>query len=127
MLSARENITDDASGVLMESVLEGMAEYFSAELSQKVKSGMTLTAEKWEFTGSGVPLGYKIINKKFAVNEEEAPIVKRIYEMYLAGKTMFDIIRYLNENGLKTSYGNSYNKSSIRRILTNDSVIIGLS
>ena len=36
VLSARENIADDASGVLMEAVLEGMAEYYSAELSQKV-------------------------------------------------------------------------------------------
>jgi len=94
VLSARENITDDASGVLMESVLEGLAEYFSAELSQKVVRGMTLTAEKCEFTGSGVPLGYKIIDKKFAIHEEEAPIVKRIFEMYLAGKAMADIIRY---------------------------------
>lgn len=119
VLSARENITDDASGVLMESVLEGMAEYFSAELSQKVKRGMTLTAEKCEFTGSGVPLGYRIIDKKFTVDEEQAPIVKRIFEMYLSGKTMAEIIRYLNENGVKTSYGNPYNRSSIRRILTN--------
>ena len=54
VLFARENITDDVSGVLMESVLEGMAEYFSAEFSQKVKRGMTLTAKKCEFTGSGV-------------------------------------------------------------------------
>jgi len=119
VLSARENITDDASGVLMESVLEGMAEYFSAELSQKVKRGMTLTAEKCEFTGSGVPLGYKIVDKKFAVDDEQAAIVKRIFEMYLSGKTMAEIIRYLNENGVKTSYGNEYNRSSIRRILTN--------
>ena len=119
VLSARENITDDASGVLMESVLEGMAEYFSAELSQKVKRGMTLTAEKCEFTGSGVPLGYKIVDKKFAINDDEAPIVKRIFEMYLAEKTMADITRYLNENGVKTSKGNPYNKDSIRRILTN--------
>ena len=120
VLSARENITDDASGVLMESVLEGMAEYFSAELSQKVKRGMALTAQKCEFTGSGVPLGYKIVDKKFAVCEETAPIVKRIFEMYLAGNTMAEIIRYLNENGIKTSFGNAYNKSSIRRILTNN-------
>ena len=119
VLSARENISDDASGVLMEAVLEGMAEYFSAELSQKVKRGMTLTAEKCEFTGSGVPLGYRIVDKKFAVNEEEAPIVKRIFEMYLAGNTMAEIIRYLNENGVKTSKGNPYNKSSIKRIITN--------
>ena len=58
VLSARENISDDASGVLMEAVLEGMAEYFSAELSQKVKRGMEITANKAEYTGSFVPLGY---------------------------------------------------------------------
>ena len=119
VLSARENISDDASGVLMEAVLEGMAEYFSAELSQKVKRGMALTAQKCEFTGSGVPLGYKIVDKKFAIDEETAPIVKRIFEMYLAGNTMADIICYLNENGIKTSKGNVYNKNSIRRILEN--------
>ena len=103
----------------MESVLEGMAEYFSAELSQKVKRGMALTAHKCEFTGAGVPLGYKIVDKKFAIDEETAPIVKRIFEMYLAGNTMADIISYLNENEVKTSKGNAYNKNSIRRILEN--------
>jgi len=119
LLSARENISDDASGVLMESVLEGMAEYFSAELSQKVKRGMSLTAEKCEFTGSFVPLGYKVVDKKFVISEDEAPIIKRMFEMYLAGKTMVDIIRYLDENGVKTRQGNSYHKDTIRRILTN--------
>jgi len=120
VISAREVIAEDASGVLLESVLEGMAEYFSAELSQKVKRGMRLNAEKCLYTGSGVPLGYKIIDKKFAVDDESAPIVKRIFEMYLAGHTMADIIRYLNENGVKTSKGNPYNKNSIRLILTNN-------
>jgi DNA invertase Pin-like site-specific DNA recombinase len=119
VLSAKENITDDASGVLMEAVLEGMAEYFSVELSQKVKRGMALTAQKCEFTGAGVPLGYKIVDKKYAVDPETAPIVKRIFEMYLGGMTMAEIIRYLNENGVKTSFGNAYNKNSIRRILKN--------
>ena len=103
----------------MEAVLEGMAEYFSTELSQKVKRGMVLTAQKCEFTGSGVPLGYKIVAKKFAIDEETAPIVKRIFEMYLSGNTMADIIRHLNENSIKTSKGNPYNKNSIRTILTN--------
>jgi len=120
VLSARENITEDASGVLMEAVLEGMAEYFSAELSQKVKRGMRLNAEKCLYTGSGVPLGYKIVDKKFVTDDETAPIVKRIFEMYLAGNTMAVIIRYLNENGVKTSQGNPYNKNSIRIILTNN-------
>ena len=80
---------------------------------------MALTAQKCEFTGSGVSLGYKIVNKKFAIDEETAPVVKRIFEAYLSGKTMAEIIRYLNENGIKTSRGNPYNKNSIRNILTN--------
>ena len=46
VLSARENISDDASGVLMEAVLEGMAEYYSVELSQKIRRGMDINAEK---------------------------------------------------------------------------------
>jgi len=120
VLSARENISDDASGVLMEAVLEGMAEYFSAELSQKVKRGMALTAQKGLFTGSIPPLGYKVVDKRLAIDEETAPIVKRIFEMYLAGSTMVDIIRYLTENGVKTHRGNTYHKNTIRRILSND-------
>ena len=52
--SAKENITDDASGILIESVLEGMAEYYSAELSQKVKRNLRLNAEKGFFNGDNI-------------------------------------------------------------------------
>ena len=119
VISARENISEDASGVLMEAVLEGMAEYFSRELSQKVKRGLELNAQKCLYTGNGAALGYKIVDKRFAIDEETAPIVRHIYDMFLAGYKMADIIRYLNSNGIKTSRGNPYNKNSIRRILTN--------
>ena len=119
VLSARENISDDASGVLMESVLEGMAEYFSAELSQKVKRGLALTAEKCEYTGSYAPLGYKVVDKKIVLHEDEFLVVKRMFDMYISGKTMVDIIRHLDSIGIKTRHGNSYHKDTIRRILTN--------
>ena len=73
VLSARENISDDASGVLMEAVLEGMAEYYSVELAQKIKRGMELNAEKCLSIGSGVSLGYSIDeNKRYVINESEA-------------------------------------------------------
>lgn len=120
VLSARENISDDASGVLMEAVLEGMAEYYSVELSQKIKRGMTLNAEKCLCTGGGVALGYKIVDKHFVKDVYTAQIVERIFEMYVSGSTMADIINYLNDNDIKTSRGNEYNKNSIRRILTNN-------
>lgn len=61
VMSARENINDDASGILMESVLEGMAEYFSAELGQKVKRGMKINADNCYYNGGTIPLGFKVI------------------------------------------------------------------
>ena len=119
VVSAKETIADDASGILMESVLEGMAEYYSAELSQKVKRGKRLNADKGLYDGAVVPLGMKIVDRKYVIDDDTAPIVRHIFEMYLADNTMADIIHHLNLNGVKTSKGNPYNKNSIRRILTN--------
>ena len=58
--SAKENINDEPSGILMESVLEGMAEYYSQELAQKVNRNMHLNAQKGFFNGGFAPLGYKV-------------------------------------------------------------------
>ena len=137
VLSARENITDDASGILMESVLEGMAEYYSAELGQKVVRGMDINAEKGFYNGGPVPLGYiltsiplplgangkTIYKKQFAIDEEKAPIVQKIFEMYINDNTMVDIINYLNKKGIKTSQGNEFGKSGIRAIISNKKYI----
>ena len=138
VFSARENINDDASGVLMESVLEGMAEYFSVELGQKVKRGMKINADNCYYNGGLVPLGYKLVEvnsnitdangkivkkKKFAIDEDTAPIVEKIFEMYKSGNLMADIIRYLNQKNIKTSIGGEFNKNSIRNILLNKKYI----
>ena len=65
MNSVRENISEDASGIILESVLEGIAEYYSVELAQKVTRGMNINAEKCLYNGGTVPFGYKIENKKY--------------------------------------------------------------
>ena len=120
VLSARENISDDASGVLMEALLEGMAEYYSVELSQKIRRGMDINAEKCLCTGGNVALGFYVDSEKhFQINPSTAPVVQKIFEMYVGGKTMAEIIRYLNAQHIKTSYGNEFNKNSINRILRN--------
>ena len=119
VISVRENISDDASGVLMETVLEGMAEYYSVELSQKIRRGMDINAEKCLSTGGNVALGFKIEDKRIVIDPVTAPVVVKIFEMYVAGSTMADIIRYLNAHHIKTSYGNEFNKNSINRILKN--------
>ncbi|MCL1859102.1 MAG: recombinase family protein [Oscillospiraceae bacterium] len=119
VLSARENINEDASGILMEAVLEGMAEYYSVELGQKIKRGMDLNAEKCLCTGGNVALGYKVADKQFIIDENTAPLVRYIFEMYANGKIITEIITHLNAQGHKTSRGVPFNKNSLRAMLQN--------
>ena len=120
VLSAKENITDDASGILIEGVLESMAEYYSAELSQKVKRGIAMSAAKCKYFGGVIPLGYKVNSEKsFVLDEELAPIVKTVFEMFVAGSNYAELIRYLNGRGVKTTKGGEFNKNSFQRILSN--------
>ena len=120
VLSSKENITDDASGILIEGVLESMAEYYSAELSQKIKRGIAISASKCKFFGGKVPLGYKIDEKKdYVINEETAPIVRRMFEMLAGGYNYAQIARYMNERGIPTATGGKWGKNSFNSIFSN--------
>lgn len=119
VLSARENISDDANGILMESVLEGMAEYYSAELSQKVKRGMNETRLKGNFTGGTIIYGYNVENHKVVINEEQAEVVRFIYEQYTLGVYVKDIIQKLNEKYIYNR-GKPFARNTIYNILKNE-------
>ena len=60
VVSATESISEGAEGIILESVLEGMAEYYSADLAEKVSRGMTENALKCRFNGGTIPFGYMI-------------------------------------------------------------------
>ena len=124
VISIKENISDSPEGIILESVLEGMAEYYSANLSQNIKRGMTENALQCKYNGSGCPLGFKITpDKYFEIDPIGAKIVKEIFIMYSEGKTSSEIINYCNEKGYKTSKGQAFNKNSIIRIITNEKYI----
>ena len=120
VISAKENIADDASGILVEGVLESMAEYYSAELSQKIHRGMEINAQKCLSNGSNPGLGYKVAeDRTFYVDENEAVIVREIFERYGKGETVTNIIKDLNARQVKTSLGRDFNKNSLHRLLRN--------
>ncbi len=120
VISAKENITDDASGILVEGVLESMAEYYSAELSQKIRRGMDINAQKCLSNGSKAGLGYKVdADRKYYVDAEEAKIVREIYERYASGETVAEMVRDLNSRQVKTAQGKPFNKNSLHRLLRN--------
>lgn len=119
LYSANENIADGASGILLESVIEGLAEYYSAELSEKVSRGMNINADKCLSNGGTTPLGYRIENKHYVIDEEAAPIVREIFTKYASGMRIKDICDDLNERQIKTSKGAKFNKSSLHTMLKN--------
>ena len=123
LISATENISNDPEGIILESVLEGMAEFYSAELSQKINRGMRESAYKHNSIGGAVPLGYKIEDKKLVIDPKTAPIVKEAFEKYADGETVAEICRQFNARGYKTSKGTAFGKSSFTKIFRNERYI----
>lgn len=121
VLSAKENIADGPEGILMESMLEGMAEYYSAELSQKIHRGQKENALKGKNNGGGIPLGYLLDQntKKLVVDPVTAPIVNEIFERYAEGETVRSIVADLNKRGLKTRRGKAFSMGSFTAMLKN--------
>ena len=120
ILSAMENIPETPEGVLLESLLEGMNQYYSEELSQKTKRGLRETRIKGNYMGGTINYGYKVVHEttgeqtvaKVAINEDEAPVLLHIVEAYAAGKRIPDIVRDLDDKGIKNR-GNPFTVNSI--------------
>ena len=120
LISATENISDAPEGILLDSMLVGLAEYYSVELSQKVKRGLKESRIKGLFTGGRTPYGYNVVDKKVSVNEEQANIVKLMFDEYISGKCIKDIVKILSNKGIKNVYGKDWTINSVSRILRNE-------
>ena len=121
---SRENIPDGPEGIILESLLEGMAEFYSAELSQKIRRGMYESATKAHATGGYLALGYQVApDKSYEINPATAPVVVKIFTMYANGKSVVDICEELNSLGIRTSKGAVFNKNSLKTILKNKKYI----
>ena len=125
VISATENISDTPEGIILESVLEGMAEFYSAELSQKVSRGMNETALKGNNCGGTTPLGYRVNKntKKLEIYEPDAQIVREAFALYTMDKPIDYIVKLFNSKGYKTAKGNPFNKCSFATMFNNEKYI----
>ena len=106
VISATERISEGAEGILLESMLEGMAEYYSAELAEKVKRGMTENALKCKYNGGTLPVGYTVDENKFyQLDPVVAPIVADAFKHYAEGYTMREVVDELNLRGVRNTRG----------------------
>lgn len=120
VISATEPISNTPEGIMLESMLEGMAEYYSAELAEKVTRGHTDNALKCKFNGGSVPLGYRINEERhYEPDPVMSPIVKEVFERYAGGESIKELCADMNARGIRTGYGRKFVKSSFQNMLRN--------
>ena len=119
VISATERISENPEGIILEAVLEGMAEFYSAELSQKITRGMRESALKGHSIGGHVPLGYKIADHKLVIDPNTAHIVQEAFQLYAQGETVADICRKFNAKGYRTAKGSVFNRNSFKSMFRN--------
>ncbi len=119
--------SQNLDGIILENMYVGMAEYYSAELSQKVKRGLNESRIKGQFTG-GVPIfgyeayGTKAEGRRVRIKEDEAVIVRRMFEEYASGRLIKDILDDLNNEGV-LCHGKPFTRTVFYNLLKNEKYI----
>lgn len=120
VLYAMEPIPEGSAGVLLEGMLEATAEWYSRQLSENVTRGMTDNAQRCLYNGTRI-LGYKRgPDGRYALDPDEAGVVRNIFDLYVSGNSAARICRQLNAQGVKTSRGCAFSPESLLRIINNE-------
>ncbi len=122
LMSVLEQLDDSPESIILESVLEGMSEYYSKNLSREVMKGMKESALKCRHVGGRPPFGYKVNpeTKQYEINEDEIEGVHFIFNGIDQGSGYTNIINGLNARGYKTRNGGNFGKNSLHEILRNE-------
>ena len=123
VVSVMENITDSPEGIILEGMLEALAEYYSANLSENIRRGQQESVKKGWFPGGAPPMGYKVVDHKLVPDERFAPIVLEVYTRYGSGESLSDISADLNLRGYRTRQGHPFSTGTFDRIIPNPAYI----
>lgn len=123
VISATENIGENPEGIILEAILEGYSEYYSKELAQKIIRGNYDSRSKGLFTGGRVIYGYRIVDRRYVIEENEAEIVKRIFDEVINKRKLVDIAKRLNDSGIPYVGGDKWDEKKLSRLLRNEKYI----
>lgn len=120
LVSTVEQIKDDAQGRLVYGIMSTINQFYVDNLSTEVMKGLRENAYKCKWNGGKPPLGYNVENGKLVINESEAVIVRKIFEMSADGYGYNNILKELNKCGYKTKYGKPFGKNSLYELIRNE-------
>lgn len=118
VISVSEPLADDKMSIIMEAMIEAMDEYYSINLAEEVKRGMTEKARRGGLQ-SNPSFGYRVEHNTLIPVPEEAALIRSIFDRFIAGEGLFPIAKWLNEMGIKTHRGRRFENRTIEYILRN--------
>lgn len=120
VISVTEPLDDSPESIILESVLEGMAEYYSKNLSRETKKGKREAARLGRYTGGGIPLGYVVNDdNKFIIEPEEAQIIRDLFNKIDNGTSLYQTAKYAVEQNYRNKRGNYINIYFLRHMIRN--------
>ncbi len=127
VVSITEHADDNATGRLLEGIIESVDEFYSENLAQEVVRGTREAASRGFFLASNAPFGYKRVKisdgakerPTLEVDPATTPVVKEFFESSLRGNGLKEICRELNDRGV-TNRGKRWYKGGLHYLLTNE-------
>lgn len=123
VISVSQKIDETPEGELLEGFLETIDQYYSANLAVEVRKGLRENALKGKHAGGQVLFGYSLDKDGYYVPNENAKIVKRIFEEYAAGYPKTEICERLNAEGYRNQRGKKFNTRTLYDLLRNPKYI----
>ena len=123
VVSVTQKIDDTPEGELLEGFLETIDQYYSANLAVEVRKGLRENALKGKHAGGQVLFGYSLDDEGYYVPNENAKIVRRIFEEYADGVPKTDICERLNNEGYRNQRGKRFNTRTLSDLLKNEKYI----
>lgn len=118
VVSVSEPVGDDKMSILIEALIEAMDEYYSINLAEEVKRGMTEKARRGELQNAA-PFGYRVEHNILIPQPKEAFIVQEIFKRFVEGEGPYQIAKRLNAAGIRTLRGNRFESRTVEYILRN--------
>jgi site-specific DNA recombinase len=110
-------------GRLMLNVLLSFAQFEREVTGERIRDKIAASKRKGMWMGGSVPLGYRVENRALHIEPQEAELVQRIFEQFIAEQSTTKIVKELNEQGIQTKRKKTFCKQSIYKILHNRTYI----
>ena len=112
-----EPFENNAAGRLFLTIRASIGAFEREQILARTQDGRMKKAEAGLIPGGRAPFGYRLVDGRYVIQEEEAAVVRQIYDWAAAGVSQRDIARRLNEQGVKPYMASSWGKTSVGRLI----------